>query len=186
MSIKIAVVAVALGIPVPATAQSDLQLGFEGALRGCENWVLEPASWADGATSFVEKLGLGDKAGWVTSVPEATLPPAQLRKGNHYLRINSTPNAGFVVVVSDRLPFCHITGGGNIDLQPVIETVLTSETFKERWKDAGSKIRDDMISTTFRYRNDLKFDLMISRARKVGGRLDRVQVLATAQYNISR
>ena len=83
-----------LTIAAPAAAQSEIELGFEGALRGCEIWVLEPATWVDGLGSFASKLGLGDKAGWVESVNEAALPPPQMRVANHYLRINSTPNAG--------------------------------------------------------------------------------------------
>ena len=169
----------------PAAAQSELDLGFEGALRGCENWVLEPATWADGLGAFASNLGLGDKAGWVESVDEAALPPPQMRVANHYFRINSTPNAGFILVVSDRAPFCHITGGGGIDLQPTIESTLASEAFRGRWQELKTQSRGDMVSTLFRSRTDQTFEMVISRARKVGNRLDRVQVLATAQYKVS-
>ena len=174
-----------LTIAAPAAAQSEIELGFEGALRGCENWVLEPATWVDGLGSFASKLGLGDKAGWVESVNEAALPPPQMRVANHYLRINSTPNAGFILVVSDRAPFCHITGGGDVDLQPVIERVIGSVAFKERWEVGKSQTRDDMVSTTFSSRTDSKFQMVISRAARAGERLDRVQILATAQYDLA-
>jgi hypothetical protein len=174
-----------LAISVSAAAQSELELDFEVALRGCENWVLEPESWADGLGPFASNLGLGDKAGWVGSVDEAALPPPQMRVANHYLRINSTSNAGFILVVSDRLPFCHITGGGGVDLQPNVESALASGAFKDRWEELHSHTRGDIVSTAFRSRADPKFEMVISRARKAGERLDRVQVLASAQYDLS-
>lgn len=182
---KVGVTAAILAVSAPAVGQSELELGFDGALRGCENWVLEPASWADGLGPFASNLGLGDKAGWVKSVDEAALPPPQMRVANHYLRINSTPNAGFILVVSDRAPFCHITGGGGVDLQPIIESTLASDTFKDRWEELKTQSRGDMVSTSFRSRTDPNFEMVISRARKAGDRLDRVQVLASAQYDVS-
>ena len=185
MLVKVGLTAAVLAVSAPAAAQSELELGFEGALRGCENWVLEPASWADGLGPFAAKLGLGNKAGWVESVDEAALPPPQMRVANQYLRINSTSNAGFILVVSDRAPFCHITGGGGVDLQPIIESALASSTFEKRWEEVRSQSRGDMISTSFRSRTDPKFEMVISRARKAGDRLDRVQVLASAQYDLS-
>jgi hypothetical protein len=184
MFVKFGVAAMVFAASTPAAAQSDLELGFDGALRGCENWVLDPTTWANGLEGFASKLGLGDKAGWVASVDEAALPPPQMRAANHYLRINSTPNAGFVVVVSDRAPFCHITGGGRTDLQPIIESELASDTFKGRWEYVVSRARGDMVSTTFRNRTDPKFQMVVSRAAKAGARLDRVQALASAQYDV--
>jgi hypothetical protein len=186
MLIRFGLGAVLFAVSAPATAQSDLALGLDGALRGCENWVLEPATWANGLGSFASKLGLGHKAGWVASVNEAALPPPEMRVGNHYLRINSTPTAGFILVVSDRAPFCHITGGGGTDLQPIVESELASGTFKGRWQEVKSQSRGDMVSTTFRSRADPKFQMVVSRATKAGGRLDRVQVLASAQYDLAK
>lgn len=185
MFIKAGLVAAVLAASAPAAAQSELTVGFDGALRGCENWLLEPATWADGLGSFASKLGLGDKAGWVTSVNEAALPPPQMRVANHYLRINSTPNAGYILVVSDRAPFCHITGGGGVDLQPIIESELASESFKGRWQEVKSQSRGDMVSTTFKSRADPKLQMVISRAAKARDRLDRVQVLASAQFDLA-
>jgi len=168
----------------PAIAQWDLELGFDGALRGCENWVLDPATWADGLEPFASKLGLGDRAGWVSSVNDAALPPSEMRVANHYLRINSTPTAGFILVVSDRAPFCHITGGGGTDLQPVVKSELASETFKGRWQEVKTQSRGDMVSTTFRSRIDPKLQMVVSHAIKVGSLLDRVQVIASAEYDL--
>jgi hypothetical protein len=44
---------VALMLVTPVHAQSELEKGFSGALRGCEKWVLDPASWASGPGPFV-------------------------------------------------------------------------------------------------------------------------------------
>jgi hypothetical protein len=182
---RIGFIALALAIPGPASAQSDLENGLEGALRGCEQWVLEPATWADGLDKFAAKLGLGDKAGWVQSVDEHALPPKELRVANHYFRIDSTANAGYILVVSDRVPFCHITGGGGTDLEPTVEAVLASSDFKSHWEEVKDQSLPDMASTLFRSREDPKFEIVISRAKKPGERLDRVQVLATAIYQLS-
>jgi hypothetical protein len=181
---KVGLAAVGLALSAPATAQSDLENDFAGALRGCEQWVLEPSSWSDGLGQFVTKLGLGDRAGWVQSVDEAALPPKELRVANHYLRINSTESAGYILVVSDRAPFCHLTGGGGTDLQPVVEAVLASSDFKSHWEKVEDQSLPDMASTLFRSREDPKFEIVISRAKKAGERLDRVQVLATAIYQL--
>ena len=113
---------------------------------------------------------------------EVNLPPKQLRKGNHYWRINSTLGAGYVLVVSNQLPMCHITGGGDTDLQPVVETVLSSPDFKGRWEQLKTSANGDMVSTVFRNRRDPAMSITISRANQPNQRLDRVQVLATAIY----
>jgi hypothetical protein len=160
--------------------------GFAGALHACEAWVLEPATWADGLDKFASKLGFGDRAGWFRSVDDAALPPKELRVANHYFRINSTANAGYILVVSDRVPFCHITGGGGTDLQPAVEAVLSSSDFKGRWEQVRDQSVSDMASTTFRNREEPKLEIVISRAKKPGERLDRVQVLATAIYELGR
>jgi hypothetical protein len=180
---RVGVFALALAISGPAAAQPDLENGLAGALRGCQEWVLNPSSWAKGAGPFVAKVGLGDKMGLVQSVDEAALPPKELRAGNHYWRINSTPNAGFILVVSDQLPMCHITGGGAVDLQPSVETVLTSSEFQNQWELVKTQSRGDMVSTTYRNREEPKFSMVVSRAKKAGERLDRVQVLATAMID---
>ncbi len=174
----------ALAIAVPAYAQSPLEDGFAGALRGCEEWVLNPASWAEGMEPFVLAVGLGDRMGRVASVNEASLPPRELRIANHYWRINSTEQAGYVLVVSDQLPMCHITGGGGNDLQPLIESVLNSDEFRSHWEKLRDDARDDMVSTTYRNREEPSFSVVVSRANTPGQRLDRVQVVATAMFDI--
>jgi hypothetical protein len=175
-------IAAAVALADPAQAQSDLEKGLAGAIRGCEEWVLNPASWADGPQPFIATVGLGNTIGLVSTVEEVNLPPKQLRKGNHYWRINSTLGAGYVLVVSDQLPMCHITGGGNTDLQPVVETVLASTDFKARWEQLETSSKGDMVSTDFRNRQDPAMTIAISRANRPNQRLDKVQVLATATY----
>lgn len=119
--------------------------------------------------------------GRVDSVAEVNLPPEEMRRANHYWRINATPTAGYVLVVSDQIPICYITGGGDADLQPVVEAVLASPEFSQRWELVEDRSRDDMISTKFRNHGDQNFSIIISRAELPGGRQDRVQVIATAE-----
>jgi hypothetical protein len=175
----------------PACAQPDLEKGFDGALRGCEEWVLNPDSWAKGPASFIAAVGLGDRMGLVERVEEASLPPKQFRVGNHYWRINSTTGAGYILVVSDQIPMCHITGGGDADLQPAVNSVLGSSSFAGRWelvKEERPKgdTNGEMASSVFRSRKDPAFSIVISRGKEPDQRLDRVQVLATAVYNLTK
>lgn len=186
MRTYLAPLAIALCLASPAYAQSDLQKGFAGAIRGCEERVLNPASWAKGAGPFVSAVGLGDKMGLVDSVNEATLSPTELRLGNRYWRINPTQGAGYILIVSDQIPMCHITGGGDTDLQPVIEAILASTEFGKHWEKISDQSKGDMTSTQFRSRQDPSFSMVVSRANKPGERLDRVQVLATATYRSSK
>jgi hypothetical protein len=165
-----------------AHAETNLERGFDGAVRGCEEWLLNPASWTDGVGPFVEAVGLGEQMGPVDRVAEANLPPPQMRRGNRYWRINSTPVAGYVLVVSDQLPMCHITGGGESDLQPSVESVLSSTDFQRRWEQQGTVIEGDVAATTFLNRSDPALSIIITRAREPGQRTDRVQVTATGAY----
>lgn len=166
----------------PAQAEPNLEKGFDGALRGCEEWLLNPASWADGPGPFIEAVGLGNQMGLVEKVEEVNLPPKPMRRAMHYWRINSAPTAGYVLVVSDQVPMCHITGGGGTDLQPSVQSVLSSPAFNERWETLKTAFKADMTTTTFRNREDPALSMAISRAQKPGQRLDRVQVIATATY----
>jgi hypothetical protein len=177
---------VALGLGSPAYADSELEKGFAGALRGCEEWVLNPASWSNGPAPLVSTVGLGDKMGLVEHVEDVNLPPPALRVANHYWRINSTRGAGYVLVVSDQLPMCHITGGGDTDLQPVVSSVLASSAFTHRWKLIKETSTGDMATSEFQSMEEPKFSVVISRAKKAGGRLDRVQVLATAVFKTGK
>ncbi len=148
--------------------------------------MLNPASWSNGVTPFVSTVGLGDKMGLVDHVADVSLPPPSLRVANHYWRINSTKGAGYILVVSDQLPMCHITGGGDTDLQPVVSSVLASSAFTRRWKLIKESSTGDMATSEFQSLEDPKFSIVISRAKKPGERLDRVQVLATAVFETGK
>lgn len=188
MSIRIALglATAALLTTNSAQAETPLEQGFAGALRGCEEWVLNPTSWVSGPAPFIAAVGLGDKMGPVAEVNEVNLAPPNMRVANHYWRINSTAGAGFVLVVSDRLPMCHITGGGDVDLQPAVEAVLGGSVFTSRWEKVSGETRDGMRTTVFRNRSEPAFSMVVSRATSSGARLDRVQVLATATFEISK
>jgi len=180
----IGAISLALTTASATAAPTELENGFEGALRGCEQWILDPASWANDPGTFAERLGLGNKAGWVNSVDEAALPPQNLRVANHYLRINATIDAGFIIVVSDRIPFCHITGGGGSDMQPVVEAVLASDAFLSRWQKLDDQLQGEMASSIYQNRAAPHFSIIISRAQMPDQRRDRVQVVATALYEL--
>lgn len=175
----------AFAVVMPAEAELNLERGFDGALRGCEEWLLNPASWADGVGPFVEAVGLGERMGLVNRVDEANLPPGNMRKGNRYWRINSTSTAGYILVVSDQLPMCHITGGGAADLQPTVESVLASPAFRKSRQQQADLGTGDLASTEFRHREDPALSIVITRATRPGERQDRVQVAATATYALT-
>jgi hypothetical protein len=165
-----------------AHAEPNLEKGFDAALRGCEEWLLNPASWAEGTGPFIAAVGLGDQMRLVERVAEANLPPPAMRRANQYWRINSTPVAGYVLIVSDQLPMCHVTGGGGSDLQPSVERVLSSTAFRRRWEQQRTSRKGGMTTATFRNRRDSALSIIISRAREPGQRMNRVQVVATATY----
>lgn len=166
----------------PAEAEPNLERGFDGALRGCEEWLLNPASWTEGVGPFVKAVGLGEQMSLVERVAEVNLPPKQMRSGNRYWRIRSTQTSGYILVVSDQISMCYITGGGGTDLQSSVKTVLSSPDFNGRWEERETDSKGDMATTTFRNRQDPALSIVISRARDPGQRLDRIQVLATGIY----
>lgn len=166
-----------------ANAQPVLEEGLAGAVRGCEEWVLNPSSWIEGAEPFLAIVGLGDRIGLVETVAEVNLPPPELRVANHYWRINSTSDAGYVLVVSDQLPMCHITGSGSGDMQPVVESLLASGEFLSRWTKENERKIDDMVTTSYRHVAEPSFFIAFSRASKPGQRVDRVQIIATAMLD---
>lgn len=177
---RLGVAIVGLAIASPVHAQSALEEGFAGALRGCEEWVLNPASWGDGLEPFMSTVGLGNRMGLVESVNEAALPPREMRVANYFWRINSTEDAGYILVVSDQVPMCHITGGGGSDLQPLVESVLNGEEFQSHWEKLEDDSRGEMTTTVYRNREEPDFSMAVSRANSPGQRLDRVQVVVTA------
>ena len=183
---RVLIFAGAIATAQPAAAQPDIQKGLEGAIRGCETWVLNPQTWADGPEAFVAAVGLGPQMGLVDRVEAVNLPPASMRVANRYWRINSTAGAGFVLVVSHSLPMCHITGGGDTDMQPIVASVLASPAFKSRWILINESRSGDMATARYRSVEEPRFSMAISRGGKPGERLDRVQVTATAVFDTAR
>ncbi|KQT73193.1 MULTISPECIES: hypothetical protein [unclassified Aureimonas] len=163
-----------------------LRVGLEGALRGCEIWVLDPSSWLDDPARFLAAIDLGGAVFETESLPEPLLPPEPFRRGNRYWRINAGPSEGYALVVSRDIPMCHITGGGGVDFRPAAEAVVASPDFVERWEPIGEERRKGMVSTSFRLRKEPKLALVLSRADAPGARRDRAQVIGTATYDLGR
>lgn len=165
-----------------AEVRAVLTDGLVGGLKACRLWVLHPDTWAEGAGPFVKDVGLEGTMGQVAAVAEVNLPPEAWRDGNIYWRINSTLDAGYVLVVSHRMPICHLTGGGAEDLQPVVAEVLGSAEFGSAWRKIDEATRGDMVSTTFVSSEEPDFTMVVSRAAAPGARRDRVQVIASASF----
>ena len=167
-----------------APASTPVQDGFAGAIRGCETWVLDPASWVDGTRAFESKVGLGSMMGSVDKVAEASLPPPAMRRANHFWRINASADTGYVLVVSDQLPICHITGGGRTDIRPAVAAALTTPEFLQHWTKTGEHVANGLVSTEFGSVVDPKFSIIISHPNDSSWSLDRLQIIATAQYQL--
>lgn len=163
-----------------AVSGDRLQLGLEGALRGCEQWILEPASWIDGLAPYLAAVDLGGLISETDSLPAALLPPAELRRGNRYFRIAAGEETGYALVVSSDIPMCHITGGGSLDLQPTAEAIITTNSFRTRWDETSAETA--IVTTFFRSRAEQKPTLVYSCANTANARRDRAQVIATALY----
>ncbi|WCL52859.1 hypothetical protein [Gimibacter soli] len=172
-----------LMVAAPAAAQSELETGFEGALAACREWINNPASWQKGPQGFMDVMGMGDRLVPIREVIPPALPPESLRVANAFWRIKATDSAGYVLVVSGKIPMCHITGGGNADLQPAIEAVLASPRFTETWEPAEDLSNENLASTMFQDRQEPAFTIVITRALGPGERQDRTQLIATAVFN---
>lgn len=175
------IAALALAPPVPASP--DPESAFAAALRGCETWILQPGSWTNGVERFVAAVGLGDGLERAEGVPEAALPPPPMRQANHYWRIASTQGAAYVLVVSERLPICHITGGGaDADLQPAVQSVLAGGHFVGRWERLSETAEGDRLTSLYRHRDEPALSITVTRATTPGQRRDRVQVIVTGVW----
>lgn len=176
----------ALVVASASHAETPLEAGFAGAIRGCESWVLDK-SWmehnpSEGFTRFRTDVGLGDRIGLVEAVPDLLLPPPGLRVANLYWRINATERTGLYLIVSNRLPFCHITGGGADDLKPAIDAVVASDAFTTHWRVGVSTKRGAVTSTSFTNAKDPLFSLIITRPDVGRPSPTGVQIVATAFY----
>jgi hypothetical protein len=160
--------------------------GIRTAMRACEQWLLEPATWAGDSAGFVQKAGLaGSGMSRVVSVPDVALPPPSLRDDQRHWRV-PVGEGGVFVTTSQTRPFCHLAGGGPFDMQPAIQTYLASAAFTKAWAPDQEQDRDGLRSSFYRYRADPRLTMGITRAVAAGGPTDRVQLLVTAQYETAR
>lgn len=173
--------------PPDAAELAQMAAGMDGVFLACESWVLDPGSWtgAEGIAPLVELTGLGNRIYPVPTVIDAAQPPAEFRVANHYFRIDATSRSGFYLVVSDRLPICHITGGGGVELHGVVTDVLASAPFLARWEEIDESADGAIISTVYRHRLVPEMEMVVSRKAAAGGFNDLVQVIATAQYDFT-
>lgn len=169
-----------------APGQAEAQAGAAAvrtALRACDKWLLEPATWAGSSASFVGKAGLdGTGMTRVVTVPDVAMPPPGLRADLRHWRIPAGRGSLFVSV-SETRPFCHLAGGAPYDMQPAVQAMLADPAFDKAWIREREQDRDGLRSGFYRYRADLRLTMGVTRAVAAGGPTDRVQFLATAQYD---
>lgn len=168
----------AAGGAIAPVVASDVA-AIDTAVASCERWLLEPESWADDIAGFDRGTILKP----ATSIPDILLPPPTARVAMHHWRVPLT-DGGVFVTTSDRLPICHVAGGGQGDLQPSVTALFQSPDWNRRWKAANTKRRGEMTSQQFVSLRDPKLTMTLSYATAPGGRTDRVQLIATAQYHI--
>ena len=166
----------------PTSAQTA-EVGFNTALAACESWILEPATHAEDVNSFEKRSHLDGRIERQGKLPDIALPPPDLRVNLRSWRV-PVGTGGYFVTVSDRLPMCHIAGGGSDDFQPGIESALKALVSSGRWKTIENRRTDDALSTQLVHGLHRKFVLIVTRAAHPGSRTDRPQVIATARYDI--
>lgn len=70
------------------------------------------------------------------SLPKPLLPPDSFRHGNCFWRINTGIGEGYALVVSSRIPMCHITGS-DADFHPRGCNPSQPLAFLECWERTG-------------------------------------------------
>lgn len=188
------IVAAALMVAqVPAPAQPAVEpdaivsAAVDTAITACEDWILQPKSWADNIAGFPVASGLAERGlTGQAKVPDVALPPPALRRALHHWRVAAGNSAGVFVTTSGQLPVCHLAGGGPVDFQPAVEALLASDAFGKQWKVVQSQKSDDLAKTDYVSQQDTRLTMVLSRAAQAGERRDRVQFLATLQYRIGK
>ena len=170
---------------LPASVGNSPQEGLGVAVKACEAWILNPATWADQIDQFPNNAGLTGRLEPQSNLPDIVLPPPHLRQAMHSWRV-PVGAGGYFVTVSDILPFCHIAGGGPDDFEPGAEAELQSIVNSNRWSKIKDLRQGDMLSTEFMNTSDKNLTMIVSRAASARQRTDRVQVLATAQYEVGQ
>jgi len=167
-------------VPVQARGQGAVA-AVDTAIAACERWLLEPASWNGDIAAFGRAQGLRSQA----TVPSVALPPPAMRVSLHHWRV-PLGEGGVYVTTSDRLPVCHLSGGGPFDMQPAIVALRRAPDFARRWQRTGGGREGGMVSERFVSTVDPQLSMTLSHAVAAGGRTDRVQFLATASYQIRK
>jgi hypothetical protein len=168
----------------PTPAQVDgpaIAAAADKAVAACERWLLEPGSWADDIAAFGRAQGLEPQK----TVPSIALPPPAMRVALHHWRV-PLGEGGVYVTTSDRLPVCHLSGGGPFDMQPAVVAMRRSPAFGRRWQRTGGNHDGDMVGARLVSTVDPKMSMILSHAAAAGGRTDRVQFLATVSYQIRK
>jgi hypothetical protein len=166
------------------TAKSP-QEGLQTAVKACESWILDPATWADQISEFPKQAGLSGQLQAQDSVPDVALPPPELRNALHFWHV-PVGQGGYFVTVSDVKPFCHIAGGGPDDFEPGAEAALTALISKGSWRKVADKTNGGLRSSELVSGQSDQLTMTLTRAATAGQPTDRVQVLATAVYEIKR
>ncbi|MDP1027526.1 hypothetical protein Q5H91_09905 [Sphingomonas sp. KR1UV-12] len=164
----------------PVAGQADAGsnvAAIDRAVAACERWLLDPASWSDDIAAFGRAEGLEPQ----DRVPDVALPPPAMRMALHYWRV-PVGKGGIYVTTSDRLPFCHLSGGGPADLQPAVAAAVGTPAFARHWRQTGTGERAGMTSWRFVSTADPAMTMTLSSPASAGGPTDRVQLLATIQY----
>ena len=168
----------------PAQAEtSELQVALSSGLAACENWVLEPKTWAENDKLFAAKIGLEGKLLPMGGIPSGILPDGLMASATNFWRIDGGNGNGIFVVASSTNPVCNVAAGGPSDLQPDAEKLIAAINQGKNWKLVDSERQDGMITSFFESMTDSKSGLIVSRASKAGDRTDRVQFLATVTFN---
>ena len=161
-----------------------IEAGLAGVLRGCETWILDPKSWADGPAPFLAAMRLGDRVSEVASIPDDLKPPQRLRKGNRSFRIDVSDRAGFALTVSTEIPMCHIVGVGFGDFVSATDAVLATEAFGASWARIGEKDEGSSHSVIFRLRRSERLALTLSQPTEDPDTVRTIHLLGTAVYDL--
>ena len=185
MKTAAAIAAAAFGLlALPAKADiNELQAALSNGLVACQNWILEPKTWAEDDKLFASNIGLDGKLIPMGGIPSGVLPDGLMASATNFWRIDAGNGNGVFVVASSTIPVCNVAGGGPSDFQPDAEMLVAKIGQGQDWKIANSERKDDMTTTFFKgmvYNNN---ELVVSRASKAGDRTDRVQFLASVTFN---
>ena len=165
-------------------ALPDTAGAIDAALLGCERWVLFPAIWAEDTTlgAFEDSLGPPTAVTRLAELDEAFLPPTDMRHANHYWRITATDGTMVNLVVSDRLPICHITASGAGEVEAATRGLTDTPGFTARWKAESDDSRPGMRSILYRNREDEGMVAVVSHTTQGGSEIG-LRLIATAVYD---